>query len=235
MACAGCGRDRASRTRCSGSSAHDPVPPPPDMIRGRVRGAAAALGLLALVANLIVGSDMFGVRERLFGSATPPPRPPAFGRAVDNATAAKQPKTVLRSQPWWQRAAAFDGVRSARRPAVKIDGGAIQWRVRASCRSGRLVVRASAGSGPVLSTSCPATKTGFSTDPGEKNFQVTASGPWRMRVEQQIDVPLNEPPLRAMSARGARAVASGAFTGSIRRGRAARLSTGWPTAGTRCD
>lgn len=32
-----------------------------------------------------------------------------------------------------------------------------------------------------------------------------------MRVEQQIDVPLDEPPLPAMSARGARTVASGAF------------------------
>lgn len=61
-----------------------------------LRRAGAAMGLLALVASAIAGSDLFGLRESLFGSATPAPRAPAFSR-VDGAPAINTQASVALS------------------------------------------------------------------------------------------------------------------------------------------
>jgi len=42
-------------------------------------------------------------------------------------------------------------------------------------------------------------------------MQVTADGPWKLEVEQQVDVPLVEPPLATMTAPGAAALSKGSF------------------------
>ncbi len=183
-----------------------------DRVGVRARRAGAALGLLVLLAALVVGSDVFGVRESLFGSATPRPRPSAFSR-IAMATPANAQRTELRSQPWWQTVQSLHGVGSTTTSAFKIAAGANQWRVKYSCRSGRLAARASGKSDPVVNASCPSAKIGTPLVKDDKSLStslgVTADGPWRMQVKQQVDVPLNEPPLPVMAARGTVPVARG--------------------------
>ena len=181
--------------------------------RAGARRVGTALGLLALAASLVVGSDLFGAREGLFGSATPPPKASAFSRVADSPAAAspQSEPTVLRSSPWWQEVDSFDGVGTTTTPAVKIREDAIQWRVTWSCERGRLVVRSPASPEPLIDAKCPGKETTEAAGKVDGGLQVTADGPWQLRVEQQIDVPLDEPPLPAMTAPGAVKVASGDF------------------------
>lgn len=184
----------------------------PDRTGVAARRAGAAAGLVVLIAALIVGSDLFGVRESLFGSATPPPKSSAFSR-IATATPVNAQRTELRSQPWWQTVQSFRGTGPTTTAAFKIDAGANQWRVKYSCRSGRLAARASGKSDPVVDASCPSAKTGKEIVKGDKalstSLGVTAAGPWQVAVQQQVDVPLNEPPLKVMSAPGTAVAATG--------------------------
>ena len=174
-----------------------------------MRRAGPALGLLGLAASLVVGADLFGTREALFGSATPAPRAAAFSR-VDGSPARK--KTVLRSQPWWQNVERFEGDGAKRTPAFRVSDDAIQGRLRWSCKRGRFVVRIAGRESPLVDSRCaPGQKT---TDLPEKStggLRIDADGPWKVSVQQQVDVPLVEPPLPALSAPGTRKVATGAF------------------------
>jgi hypothetical protein len=96
-------------------------------------------------------------------------------------------------------------------PAFNIDGGAIQWRAQWTCQVGHLTVRTPTRSRAVVDSSCPGTGTGYSTEVGAQSLDVTADGPWQLRVEQQVDVPLVEAPLPSMNAPGARVVFTGSF------------------------
>ena len=178
------------------------------------RNVPAALGLLGLLASALVGGNVLGLRERLLGSETPVERPAAVSRAsggADSAPAATAPptQTVLRSQPWWQRVTTLEGTGSQSTPAFTVGSDVIQWRVESTCQTGRLLVRTPGVPRPVLDTACPASATGYGTRTGSVSLDVTADGPWQMRVDQQVDVPLVEPPLPAMMAPGAVKVASG--------------------------
>jgi len=182
------------------------------------RRALGWLGLLSLVASAVVGSNMFAVRDRLFGTTTPNAAAPAAGRAAGNLTqdtvaAAPLPlvPTSLRSQPWWQDVATLQGTGTTTSSAFTIVPGAIQWRVKWTCQSGRIQVRAPNQAKPVVDGACPQGGVGYSSKTGPLSVQVTADGPWRLEVSQQIDVPLVEPPLPAMTAAGAKAVGAGSF------------------------
>lgn len=169
------------------------------------------MGLLVLVASLVVGSDLFGAREALFGSATPPSRPAAFSRVVGETPAQKAARTRLRSQPWWQEVDSFRGDGATQTPALEIGEDAIQSRLKWSCEGGRFIVRASAEDKPLIDSECGREKTTAPTDKVEGGLQVEAEGPWKLRIEQQVDVPLVEPALPAMTAPGASNVATGGF------------------------
>lgn len=179
----------------------------------RAKSALAALGVLALFASAILGSDLFGLRGRVFGSARPRPRLPAVSRQADapTATTVVPQKTVLRSQPWWQGVTTLSGAGPMTAPAFTVADGAVQWRLKWTCQSGRLTVTAPGRSRPVVDDSCPATGTGYGTTTGSVSLAVQAEGPWQMQVDQQVDVPLDEPPLPAMTAPGTLRVSSGAF------------------------
>jgi hypothetical protein len=111
---------------------------------------AAVFAVLVVALSAVVGGEYFGLRARLWGSATPEARPVASGRdLLDPATAApgvplpaRAAATVLRSQPWWQGVRALEGTGPATPATVAIDSGAIQWRVNWSCERGRLRVTA---------------------------------------------------------------------------------------------
>jgi hypothetical protein len=175
------------------------------------------LGLLALAVSALFGGNAFGVRERVLGEGPPPPRPAAASRAAGGAavaapvTTAAPQETVLRSQPWWQEVAVIEGDGATTTEPFTVDDGAIQWRATWTCRSGTLAVTAGGAPEPLVEDDCPGTGVGYSTETGATSLRVDAGGAWELRIEQQIDVPLVEPPLPAMTAAGTVTESTGSF------------------------
>ncbi|HWB72484.1 MAG TPA: DM13 domain-containing protein [Egibacteraceae bacterium] len=79
------------------------------------------------------------------------------------------------------------------------------------CESGRLVVEVSTDRRPLVDATCPGTDIGYATETGPISLEIKGDGPWQLQIEQQIDVPLEEPPLPAMIAPGTVRVATGSF------------------------
>ncbi len=178
--------------------------------------ALSTFGLVALAASALVGGNAFGLRESLMGSVTPEARPAAVSRGGDTPAVTLPERTgieetVLRSQPWWQAVTIIEGTGAGTTEAFDIVDGAIQWRVTAECETGELAVTAAGETEPLLQTSCGTSELGYGTDVGSTSLDVRADGPWRLQVEQQLDVPLVEPPTPAMTAPGTQTVASGEF------------------------
>lgn len=188
----------------------DTVPqPPPTPAPQR---ALSALGLLAVVASALVGGNVAGSRERLWGSETPVARPAAASRVADSptqTTVAARHQSVVRSQPWWQGLTKLEGVGSRTAPPFTVAEDAVQWRVKWTCDTGRLLVVAPDQRRPVVDVACPGTDTGYGVRKGPVSLQVSAEGPWRLEVDQQVDVPLVEPPLPVMSVPGTRKILTG--------------------------
>lgn len=183
-----------------------PPPPPTPPQAPASKRLLTGVGLLVLAASAVFGFDPYGVREKVLGSATAPARPAAVSREAGDGTAttlgdprARAGETVLRSQPWWQGVTTLSGTGPMTTPPFTIDAGAIQWRVRWTCQTGRLVVQVPGSARQAVNSQCPGSETGYGTQKGAVTLQVTADGPWQLQVDQQIDVPLNEPPLRAMA------------------------------------
>ena len=187
----------------------DPPNPPPGLRSPARRRAGTAAGLAVLVASLVVGANLLGARDALFGAGAPPPRASAFSRVFNSVSTARAPKSELRSQPWWQTVRSLRGSGPATTAPVSIARDAIQWRMRWTCTSGRFSVASAAGSPRLLDARCPARRTTQPRARPSGPLSVAAEGPWQLRVEQQVDVPLVEAPLPAMQARGAAVVARG--------------------------
>ena len=193
---------------------------------GRVLPAA---GIVLLVAGALIGGDAFGVRESLFGSATPAPRPVAVSPfTVSNST--PRPTSVLVSQPWWQGVRNLSGTATGASTTFAIGSGVSQWRIRWSCTTGRLLAQIADVSAPLIDSSCPGTGTAYSTRTGATQLHVSASAAWTAQIAQEVDVPLVEPPLQAMTAPGSHDVRTGSFYGiaqkSVGRLTVYRLATG---------
>lgn len=200
--------------------------------RDRARPALSALGLVAVAAAAVFGGDAFGLRESLFGSAVPAPRSVAVSPFVSVDARSHQPaRSVLRSQPWWQGVRDLSGASTPGTPAAfEIGAGVSQWRARWACTTGHLVVYASGHPAPLIDAACPGAGTAYVSRTGATSLRVSAGGRWSVRVAQQVDVPLVEPPLAAMSAPGAARVSAGSFYGidqkSIGRVTIYRLASG---------
>ena len=138
-------------------------------------------------------------------------RPDPFAEVEDRT--ADRPE---RASPRWEPIAALRGVGAAKEPFT-VAAGAIQWRARWRCASGRLTL-AAAGE-RVADGRCPGAGTAAGVSTGPQALEVDASGRWRVALEQQVDTALREPPLRAMRSGGARVLAKGDFYGIERRGR----------------
>ena len=177
------------------------------------------LGLVAVVASALVGGNLFGSRERLWGSESPSARPAAESRVAGDpaagsptqTTRAGRDETVLRSQPWWQGLTRLEGRGSTTTTPFDVAEDAVQWRVRWTGETGRFVVRVPGQARPVVDAACPGADTGYGVRKGTVALQVTADGPWAMDVDQQVDVPLVEPPLPVMSAPDTRMVLTGSL------------------------
>lgn len=182
---------------------------------GRMRAAVGIVGLVALLASATVGGNLFGLRERLFGSVAPEPRPAAVSRVA--GVAGGTDETVLRSQPWWQGVETIRGD-GPRVVDLEIGDGAIQWRATWTCEQGHLLVEVAGRTDPLVDAACPGSGQGFAVQAGPVELDIVGDGPWKLEVEQQIDVPLEEPPLAVMRGPGTAAVATGELYGIDRSG-----------------
>ena len=123
-------------------------------------------------------------------------------------TVAAQNQSVVRSQPWWQGLTKLEGVGSRTAPFTVAED-AVQWRVKWTCDTGRLLITVPGQRRPVVDAACPGTDAGYGVRKGPVSLEVSAEGPWRLEVDQQVDVPLVEPPLPVMSAPGTRKILTG--------------------------
>jgi hypothetical protein len=120
-------------------------------------------------------------------------------RAVTDAPAAdNRPK---RAAPRWEPLVRFTGTG----PEVKrftVSKDAIQWRARWRCRSGRirLAVKPPPADGKALENKrCPKRGEAVAIHGGKQRLEIKTSGRWAMKIEQQVDTPLREPPLKGMT------------------------------------
>ena len=127
--------------------------------------------------------------------------------------------TELRAAPRWEEVATGTGSGPGA-ISFTVSPRAIQWRARWSCESESFALTASARDGrrAIADASCPdeGTAQGFRT--GALELGVRTPDRWRLAVEQQVDTPIDEPPLEEMEADDARVIAKGAFYEIDRRG-----------------
>jgi hypothetical protein len=195
------------------------IPTPPPL--GLLHRVATALGLMALLGSALFGGNVAGMREHFLGSETPEARPAAVSRGGDASpspspegappTTEAPKQSVLRSQPWWQGVTKLEGTGSMTTPAFAVSADALQWRVEWTCQSGHLLVSAPEQRRPIVDAACPGSQTGYGIQKGNVSLQVTATGPWQLVVDQQVDVPLVEPLLPTMTAGAARPVLTGSL------------------------
>ncbi len=168
------------------------------------RRGFALLGIVAVCAAAVLGGNLLGLRDSLLGSATPAPKPVAVSPFAQIASMGKRQSTVLRSQPWWQGVDQLQGGAGTTLHSFSVDRSAAQWRAKWSCQRGSLTVRVAGRAAPLIAAQCPQAGTGvaFATQTGSTKLSVSAAGPWKLQVDQQVDVPLVEPPLPSMTAPG---------------------------------
>lgn len=131
----------------------------------------------------------------------------ATTRAVDTTVASDAPATTVAGGPKaaarWETVVTLEGTGNTTSAPFTILDGAIQWRARWECQSGTLRVESDPPprrpAALVDSGACPKEGEGFSIVTGQVKLNIAASGPWKLIVDQQVDVPLDEPPLPAMA------------------------------------
>ena len=131
---------------------------------------------------------------------------PPVTTAVPFPTALPTPTSLTvgeseRAAPRWEQVRVLTGNAPIEVP-VTITPGAIQWRVKWDCENGKMVINTTPPpprSGPLVDSACPDNGEGFSVLQGDVKLAIDASGPWKATVEQQVDTPLDEPPLPEMA------------------------------------
>ena len=161
-------------------------------------GAALSLACLALLA----GCGDEEKAEKAEKDASP-------FRAITNAPATdNKPKHAA---PRWESLTRLTG-RGTETKTFTVAPKAIQWRARWRCRSGRIrlsVKPPPADGKPLEDERCPKHGEAVSVHTGKQRLEVKASGRWTVTIQQQVDTPLHEPPLKGMSAD--RLLARGSF------------------------
>lgn len=153
----------------------------------------AAIPLLFLALGLPAG---IGVVMAMGGEKQEPGDGSAF-RSVDG----KVVKFARRAEPRWERVATFAGTGPATR-SFDISPRAIQWKADWACHAGsfRMAIGEAAGDARLVATdSCPDVGVQDASGRGAGRLEVTAAGPWRVAVKQQVDTALEEPRLPGMS------------------------------------
>jgi hypothetical protein len=157
-----------------------------------VAGAVLALAAAACGGG---GSDSAGPAT----VNTRPPDEPATGSGVNFDTPPSSAPGSRKSQPYWSPVTTFEGTGDTTSQPFTIDDGALQWRVSWHCETAPFTVVSVNAAGQESrrkladALSCPKDGEGFAVDKGAQTLRVTAGGPWKVTVEQQIDTPLIEP------------------------------------------
>lgn len=135
--------------------------------------------------------------------------------AVEQRAKSAEEAAAGRSAPRWEEVQTLDGVGAGER-RIRIDDGAVQWRVRWRCEGSEFAV--SAGDKRLGSGSCPGRKQVDGRGSGAIALRVATEGRWQMTVEQQVTTPLIEAPLPALEKKSTRVVRRGRFRPIERRG-----------------
>ena len=125
-----------------------------------------------------------------------------FPRTLPTAPAVISESDPTKAAPRWEQVKVVTGNAPMEVAPVSIVAGAVQWRVKWSCEGGSFIINMTptpARPGPLVSSSCPGQGEGFSRQTGDVRLSVSASGPWKATIEQQVDTPLDEPPLPEMA------------------------------------
>lgn len=192
-----------------------------------IRHWIGTLLLVPMVASAMYSANTFGLRDRF-----PPPAtllqsgsPSGAGPQRQGAAVESLPAETQRSHPWWQQVGSYTGDGATVTEHFSVDRRAIQWKVSWECHSGSFAAAALLPSGGKLprdlvpEAACPREGEGFSVKTGRFALAIQASGPWTLKIEQQVDVPLVEPPLPEMSDREAQVVRTGSVYNIDRVGR----------------
>ncbi|MGH2839824.1 MAG: DM13 domain-containing protein [Solirubrobacteraceae bacterium] len=168
---------------------------------GQERPLTATIRKLALpVAFLVVALPLgIGTVMAMGGHEDTTSEPSPFRSIAGDSGRRDEP----RAQPRWERVATFTGNGPAER-SFAIANRAVQWKADWSCTAGEFRVavgRPSQEAAALATSSCPDVGVESSTGHGAGNLQVSASGPWRVIVRQQVDTALEEPPLAGMTPR----------------------------------
>jgi hypothetical protein len=124
-----------------------------------------------------------------------------------------------RAAPRWEPVTALRG-RGSASESFEIARRAVNWHARWRCQRGQLVLAVEPASeeGPLVRERCPGEGRAEALETGRLALDVTADGPWRVRIWQQVTTPLEERPLPGIGAAGAELIATGRFYGIERRG-----------------
>jgi hypothetical protein len=163
----------------------------------------AVLIVLLLVLTLAGCGGGSGDDARSTGRSTTPP--------ADTPTTAA-PASGQKAAARWETVATFTGSGQFQSPEFSILAAAIQWRVRYTCSAGTMRISSNPPPrrpGPVVDASCPKEDIGYSIVTGPVRISVEATGEWKAVVDQQVDTPLDEPPIAGMT--NDRVVSSGTF------------------------
>jgi hypothetical protein len=143
-------------------------------------------------------------------AAAPPTRPsgstpPPTGANAEDSTVPPVSTPAERSHPWWKPVSTFKGDGATTTAPFDIEVGAAQWRVTWKCQTGTFsavpVKQPGSPDRPLArDAACAnATGSGFSSQTGRFALEITASGPWELTVDQQVDHALVEELLPEMA------------------------------------
>ncbi|MDP1850084.1 MAG: DM13 domain-containing protein [Solirubrobacteraceae bacterium] len=159
------------------------------------KGGRSAVRRFALPLALLVFGLPAGLLVVMAVGKPPPDKDPFI--PVD-ALAAGRERTA---QPRWEPVSTITGTGSTD-ASFRIAAGASQWKASMACDGGRMHVTdaAAADSGEMLAdTACPHSGVETRTDTGPHRLHVSATGSWRIVVEQQVSTALMRAPLPGMT------------------------------------
>jgi hypothetical protein len=129
-------------------------------------------------------------------------------REVEQQQAERSQRQQQIAAPRWEPLKTFGGSGDST-ATIEVDEEAIRWRASWRCDGGEFELRAD--DAELGSERCPGEGRWSSIETGEIEIGVRASGPWELRIWQQVESALHEPPLEEIASSTAELVAEGAF------------------------
>ncbi|MBA3746577.1 MAG: DM13 domain-containing protein [Solirubrobacterales bacterium] len=166
------------------------------------------------IAVLVIGLPV-GIGVMMAMGKAPEDKNPVFTRVVGDTR-----KFAPEAQPRWEPVKMAMGASSAE-TSFEIAPDASQWKATWRCDAGGRVKIVDSRPGKddetLVDTACPRKGVQTETSVGAHTLRVTATGQWRVSIEQQVHDALEEPPLAGMTAD--RLVARGRFYSIQRKAR----------------